>query len=146
MRRGATILIVLGLAGAGGLAQELKPVPKDSIRASIPGCTKGAVFTVGRRTVDEPGSIDLPEGLHMHMNGPKKMMADIKAREGSMIEITGLVKRDDLAPIGVNMGGGISMTPGTPPSSGGPGGVPIPRQIQIDVESWRAIRGGCRTR
>ena len=36
------------------MAQEKKKVPGDSVRVSIPGCTKGYIFTVGRRTVDEP--------------------------------------------------------------------------------------------
>jgi hypothetical protein len=27
------------------VAQETKPVPKDSVRVAIPGCTKGQIFT-----------------------------------------------------------------------------------------------------
>src|SRR5437667_6918797 len=55
---------------SGPLApQETKPVPKDSMRVSIPGCSKGYIFTAGRRTQDEPGSVDIPEGMHLRMNG-----------------------------------------------------------------------------
>src|SRR5213594_2606243 len=68
------------------VAQEVKPVPKDSVRVAIPGCTKGQIFTAGRRTADEPSSVDVPEGMHMRMNGPKAMIAEIKAHEGSMIQ------------------------------------------------------------
>ena len=52
---------------AAAAAQETKPVPKDSLRVSIPGCTKGYVFTVGRRTADEPGSTNVPEGMHLNV-------------------------------------------------------------------------------
>src|SRR6266542_2146378 len=118
---------------SGPLApQETKPVPKDSMRVSIPGCTKGFIFTAGRRTQDEPGSADLPEGTHLRMNGPKSMMAEIKAREGSMIEITGLMKKGQYKE-GVAIGGGVRVSPGPGPGGGlsvGPG----VSQIMIDVE------------
>jgi len=44
-------------------------VPKDSVRVFIPGCSKGYIFTAGRPTQDEPGSVDIPEGMHLRMNG-----------------------------------------------------------------------------
>src|SRR5438128_12593868 len=74
-------------------AQEPKPVPKDSVRVAIPGCTKGYVFTAGPRTLEEPGNFEIREGMHLRMNGPKQLMSEIKAHEGSMIEITGLMKK-----------------------------------------------------
>src|SRR5262249_23353056 len=86
-------------------AQEPKPVPKDSVRVSIPGCTKGYIFPAGRRTADEPGSVDVPEGMHMRMNGPKKTIDEIKAHEGSTIVITGLMKKGQFTPGGVGIGG-----------------------------------------
>ncbi len=122
-------------------AQETKKVPKDSVRVALPGCTKGYVFTAGRRTVDEPGSFSIPEGTHLRMNGPKKMMAEIKAHEGSMIEITGLMKKSQPGQ-GITVGG-IRIAP----APAGPGGMASPTvtQLQIDVEGWRALDGGCRT-
>jgi len=43
---------------------------------------------------------------------------------------------------GVNIGGGVRVSPG---SSGG--GIPSPGagQPQIDLESWRVVPGGCAT-
>ena len=122
--------------------QETKPVPKDSMRVSIPGCTKGFIFTAGRRTQDEPGSVDIPEGTHLRMNGPKSMMAEIKAHEGSMIEITGLMKKGQHKPDGVGIGGGVRITPG-PATGGGLPGDPSVRQMFIDVEGWRPVVGAC---
>src|SRR2546426_12816187 len=100
-----TVVITAAVALLSGPlgAQEEKPVPKDSVRVSIPGCTKGYVFTAGRRTPDQPGSVDIPEGMHLRMNGPKKMMAEIKAHEGSMIEITGLMKKGQYNPDGIGI-------------------------------------------
>jgi len=143
MRRCALILAAIVLLGLPLLGQERKPVPKDSARLSIPGCTKGYIFTAGRRTADEPGSVSVPEGMHFRMNGPKKLIAEIKAQEGSMIELTGLTKRGQFEPGGVSIGGGVRVGPGSP--SGGLGS-PVAGQISIDVEGWRPIDGRCPSR
>jgi hypothetical protein len=127
-------------------AQEKKPVPKDSVRVFIPGCTKGLIFTAGRHTQDEPGSVDIPEGMHVRMNGPKKMMAEIKAHEGSMIEIAGLMKKGQYTPGGVGIGGGVRIAPGPSPTGGSVSNNPNVNQAFIDVEGWRPIAGECPSR
>jgi hypothetical protein len=125
-------------------AQEEKPVPKDSMRVSIPGCTKGYVFTAGAHTVEQPASANIPEGLHLRMNGPKKMIAEIKAHEGSMIEITGLMKKGQFRPDGVSIGGGVSISPGGPPTAGSLSPAsPASGQAEIDLERWRPLVGYC---
>ncbi len=141
-----TIVIMTALALLGGrlVAQEKKPVPNDSARVSVPGCTKGYVFTAGRRTQDEPGSMSVPEGLHFRMNGPKKLIAEIKAQEGSMIELTGITKKGQFKPDGVAVGGGVRVGPG--PGMGGGLGSPVANQLSIDVEGWRPIEGRCPSR
>ena len=125
-------------------AQEQKPVPKDSIRVFIPGCSKGFVFTAGPRTEDTPGGAAVAEGMHLRMSGPKKMMAEIKGQEGSRIEITGLMKKGQ-AGNGIAVGRGVRITGGSPASGGGlpsAGGG----QILIDVEGWRRVAGECSSR
>src|SRR5439155_3236448 len=106
-----TVVLAVVIAVSSGplTAQEKKPVPKDSVRVSVPGCTKGYIFTAGRRTADQPGSVDIPEGMHIRMNGPKEMMTEIKAHEGSMIEITGLMKKGQYGPDGVGIGKGVRI-------------------------------------
>jgi hypothetical protein len=133
------IIVTIMAAALNGplMAQESKPVPKDSVRVSIPGCTKGYVFTAGRRTEDEPGTFGIPEGMHLRMNGPKKVIAEIKGHEGSMIQIVGLMKKGQYIPDGVAVGGGVRVTAGQAPTGGGVG------QIFIDIESWRPILGSC---
>jgi hypothetical protein len=128
-------------------AQETKPVPKDSVRITVPGCTKGYIFTAGARTTEAPGSGDIPEGMRLRLNAPRKTMAEIKAHEGSMIEITGLMKKGQYAPGGINLGGGVHVGPGSTPGSGGlSGGSPGGGQVLIDLESWRPVAGNCPTR
>ena len=106
----AAVVIVALVMSSRPDAQETKPVPKDSERVSIPGCTKGYVFTAGRRTLDEPGNFEIPEGMHLRMNGPKQLMSEIKAHEGSMIVITGLMRKGQYLD-GVSIGGGVRVGP-----------------------------------
>ena len=125
-------------------AQEPKPVPKNSVRVSIPGCSRNYLFIVGPRTADEAASnLEIPEGMRIRMNGPKKLMAEIKAHQGSMIAITGIMKNGQYKPDGVGLGGGVRVGP-----SGGPGSATLPpasmtNQPMIDVEGWRPIAGNC---
>jgi hypothetical protein len=140
-----TVVIGVAIAALGGaaFAQEPKPVPKDSARVSVPGCSKGYIFTVGSRSANEAGSnADIPEGMHLRMNGPKKMIAEIKAHEGSMIQLTGIMKKEQLRTDGVGIGGGVRVGPGPTGGSFSPGGG----QNFIDVEGWRQIPGNCPSR
>lgn len=124
-------------------AQETKPVPKDSVRVMVPGCSKNQMFTAGRASEDQPGGSVVPEGTHLRMNGPKKVMAEIKGNEGSRIEITGLIKKGQVAQPGVAIGG-VRIGPGTSGPSAGYGGMsPGAGQLMIDVEGWRHIVGEC---
>jgi len=141
------VTIAVGLALSGPLvAQESKPVPKDSVRVFIPGCSKGQVFTVGPRSEDAPGRFDIPQGMHLRMNGPKALIAEIKAQEGSMIGITGLMKKGQYGPDGVDVGGGVRVSPGPSPLGGGIGHSSNVSQIMIDVEGWRPVEGRCPSR
>ena len=113
------------------------------MRVAIPGCVKGYIFTTGKRTIDEPGSVNVPEGTHFRMNGPKKLINEIKAQEGSMIILTGLTKKDQYMPGGVPIGGGVRVSGGPTMAGSTPGGSPVASQATIDVEGWRAVEGRC---
>jgi hypothetical protein len=125
-------------------AQERKPVPKDSVRVFVPGCSKGMIFTAGARTEDSPGA-PVPEGMHLRMSGPKETIAEIKAHEGSRIEITGLMKKGQLGE-GVSIGGGVRISPGPSGPSGSMRPSPGGSQNVIDVEGWRSVPGECPSR
>lgn len=140
-----TAILIVFVAASGGLllAQE-KPVPKDSTRIFVPGCAKGAVFTVGERAEDQPGRSDVRPGTRFRMNGPKKTMAEIKAHQGTTIEITGLVRKSQ-EPGGIHIGG-VLVRPGLSPMGNNASRDPNFSQTVIDVEGWRLLVGSCPSR
>ena len=146
----AVVAVAIGLTSIAVLAaQETKPVPKDSVRVYLTGCTKGRVFTAGPRMEDPPSNAEMREGTHLRMNGPKKLMEEIKAHEESsmMVGITGLMKKGQFAPGGVSLGGGVRIAPA--PSSPGPSvsiGSGAVEQASIDVEGVRPVAGRCPSR
>jgi hypothetical protein len=137
------VVVATTLALSAPLSAQEKKVPKDSFRVTVPGCTKGMVFTAGPRTEDQPGRLDVPEGIHLRMNGPKKLIAEIRAHEGQMIQVTGLMKKGQYNQQGIPVGGGVRVIPGT----GGPVGnrptVGTEAVNYIDVESWQPAPGSC---
>ena len=141
MKPATLVSIAIALLSWSSAAQEIKPVPKDSVRVFVPGCSKGYIFTAGPRTSDQPGSAEITEGMHLRMSGPKKVMTEIKAHEGSMIEITGLMKKGQHRPDGVAIGGGARIGPSPGMTVG-----PTAGQILIDVEGWRPAVGVCPSR
>ena len=143
-----TLIVVIATMSslAVARAQEQKPVPKDSVRVMVPGCSKNYVFTAGRAAEDQPGGTAVPEGTHLRMNAPKNMMAEIKGQEGSRIEITGLIKKGQVGQEGVSIGGVGRISAGPTTSSGGMMPNPGVSQVMIDVEGWRRILGECPSR
>jgi hypothetical protein len=137
------VVAVTTLALSAQVAAQEKKIPKDSIRVTVPGCTKGMVFTAGPRTEDQPGRLDIPEGIHLRMNGPKKLLNDIRAHEGQMIQITGLMKKGQYNQQGVAIGGGIRVIPGTGGAGGSRPYVGTEAVNYIDVESWQPASGNC---
>lgn len=84
--------------------------------------------------------------MKLRLAGPKKLLNEIKAREGSMIELTGLMKQSDTTPPGVGIAGGrVRITP-VMPSSRGPAYDPGPQPAVIDIESWRLLNASCPSR
>ena len=62
MQKTLVVLIASLSALAVARGQEQKPVPKDSVRVMVPGCSKNYVFTAGRAAEDQPGGTAVPEG------------------------------------------------------------------------------------
>lgn len=139
-------MMVLAASLSWTSAQE-KPVPKDSMRLSISGCARGRVFTVDRNPEHEVGSTILEYGTKARLQGPKKLLDEIKARERSMIELTGLIKLSEVTPPGVGLAGGrVRIAPASPMSRGGVPVDPGPQPPVIDVESWRLLNASCPSR
>jgi len=84
-------------------------------------------------------------GTKIRLEGDKKVLADIKAREGTMVEITGLMKQSDTRPPGIGVAGGrVRITPVMPSNRGGPD--PGPSPPILDVESYRLLNASCAKR
>jgi hypothetical protein len=144
MRR---ILIALVIASTAALFAQERKVPDDSSRVSIPGCARGRTFIVSERPEHEPLRSNVEAGRRFRLSGPKKTLDDIKRREASMIEITGLVRKAQLSGNGgvAVAGGRIRIGGGLPrdPIYSDPRRDPLYNQVVIDVESWRQLPESC---
>ena len=132
-----TVAVAAGLV-AGGAGQQEKPVPKDSIRITIPGCSKGTAFTVMESPEHEARSSVAP-GRRFRLAGKKDVLADIKKAEGQMIEITGLIRKGQQDPTG----GRVKVTPGPMSGNTSVGSNPNYEQVILDVEGWRPLAANC---
>jgi hypothetical protein len=102
------------------------------------------VFTV-RVNPEHPEELGthLQEGRHLRLEGNKKALQDIKAHEGSMVEVTGLIKKGDVEPQGgIGLAGGRVRIAGAMPSNN-VSNDPGPQQAVVDVESWRLLNSAC---
>lgn len=138
-------VLVFALLALGGLvaAQQEKPVPKDSTRIFINGCAKGQAFTAGAQMEDLPGRSDIQPGSHFRLNGSRQIMSDIKAHKGTMIEITGLIKKGQFEPGGIALGGHVRVGAASPIDNNPTRSAMGSQMIMIDVESWRPLVGSC---
>ncbi len=137
---------VVALSGGVVLAQE-KPVPKDSTRLTVPGCAYDRLFLVDISPEHEMPRTDLKPGRRLRLSGPKKLLEEIKAHHGDMVELTGLIRKSDLVEQGVGLAGGrVRIMPGRSPvgATGGPDSTVT--QAIIDVESWRLLNATCPAR
>jgi hypothetical protein len=137
------LLVALGISTA---AQE-RPVPKDSVRVSIPGCSKGSAFVVMESPEEERTSIEITTGRRFRLTGKKDLLDEIKKREGNMIEVTGIIRRNDLqGPGGISLGGGRVRIGGGPPVAGaGTDATRAPQSMNaiLDVEGFRPLGETC---
>jgi hypothetical protein len=130
-----------------GAQEQEREVPKDSMRLSIPGCAKDRRFIVAERTGHEPVRSDIRAGRRFRLNGKKDLLNDIKKQDGTMIEVTGLVRKMDLEERGIGMAGGRIRVGGALPRArmgstdvGQDSGY---QEVVIDVESWRPLPDTC---
>src|SRR5688572_4374942 len=134
-------------AGAGG--QEQAKVPKDSARIAIPGCTRDRTFIVADAPNHEPVGTRLEPGRRFRMAGKREVLDAIKAREGTMVEVTGLVRKADL-----DGSGGVRLFGGRVRIGGAQPQAPLSdvqrnssyAEVVLDVESYRMLTESCPSR
>jgi hypothetical protein len=104
------------------------------------------VFTVGRDPEHETTFV-MELGTKVRLEGDKKVLADVKAHEGTMVELTGLMKQSDVVQPGVGLAGGkVRITPVMPNANGRPAMASGPSPPILDVESYRLLNASCPNR
>jgi len=137
---------VLMFAAAVSLSAQEKKVPKDSLRVSIPGCSRGSAFVVTASPEPDRTSNEIAIGRRFRLTGPRDVLNEIKKREGTMVEVTGIIKKNDLkGPGGISLGGGRVRIGGVPqdPTSGVPSPASTSGNAIIDVEGFRPLAETC---
>lgn len=136
--------VMLLLAVPALAAAQERPVPKDSSRITIPGCARDRVFIVDAPAGREISAADIQPGRRFRLSGPRTVLDDIRKREGSMVEVTGLVRKADVAgPGGLTMLGGRVRIGGTAPRDARD---PMYNQVVIDVEGFQLLPDRCPAR
>ena len=144
-------LLIVSAAALAAQEQERK-VPNDSQRITVPGCAKGRTFTVAAREGHEPTSGELAPGRRFRLSGDKDILKEIEKREGMMVQLTGLVRKADLAgPGGISTGGGRVRIGGGAPQAQvgvGPSGAltGVKTDAVLDVEGWDRLPESCPSR
>ena len=142
------LLALFMLASGALLAAQEREVPKDSTRITVPGCAKGRSFIVAQREGHDPTSGDLAPGRRFRLSGKKDILSDIEKREGMMVEITGLVRKAELAgPGGITTGGGrVRIGGGAPQAQGGSPNrtlTGVATDAVLDVVGWQRLPESC---
>ena len=140
----AALVAVFGLASV--LPAQERRVPSDSSRISIPGCASDRTFVVGTAPEDQPIRSDIEPGRRFRLNGPRQLLDEIRARERTMIEVTGVVRKSQVSgPGGIAIAGGRIRIGGALPRDpvSNPARDPMFDVVVIDVESWRALPDSC---
>ena len=149
MKSMLTLLALVLAMPLSGQEQEPK-VPKDSVRLSIPGCVEGRRFIVMQRERTEPvDSSGVQPGRRFRLNGKKQMLLEMQEQKATMIEVTGLIRRSEVAERGVKVAGGRVRIGGNQPQapiSGGVGRDSGYNEAILDVESWRSLPDRCPAR
>jgi hypothetical protein len=131
----------------GILCAQERPVPSDSARVAIPGCVKGTAFIVTKAPENQPTQGNIAPGRRFRLSGPKDVLKDIKKHEGRLIEVTGLIRKNDLkGPGGIGVAGGrVRIGAGVPQSPTGDPSHALTGYDQpvLDVEGWRQLDENC---
>jgi hypothetical protein len=143
-----TSLIVWLLLTSALVPQESKAVPKDSVEIEARGCLKGRVFTA----VPPPGDErtrrgpDLT-GRHFRVTGPREVNDLVKAHNGHLVDVVGIVRKAALD----DQGAGMRLGRGTRVVIGAPGTDPtrmdartsVPSMPVMDVTVLRLVSDRC---
>ena len=139
-----TLLLWLSLVFVG--QQETRPVPKDSMLVEARGCLKGRVFTA-TSPIEHEGALRGPDisGKHFRINGKKALTNQVKEHDGHTVEISGIVRKADLADEGVGFKvGGARVVIGAQGSNPAARNTPTaPMVPTMDALTLRFVEDRC---
>jgi hypothetical protein len=75
---------------------ETKKVPEDSVEIATTGCLKGRVFTATQPREDFLRRGPNVTGRSFRLTGPRAVIDMVKTHDGDLVEIVGLVRKNDL--------------------------------------------------
>jgi len=140
-----TLSLLLALLSSPQENQQEHPkVPKDSIMLVVTGCLKGRVLAVSdvRQTDTQSGPI--VKSKSFRVSGKKDVMKDVKANDGHLVDVTGIVKKSALIEPGIKVGKSVTIG-GGPPVAGSGSTTPVPHEYipVLDAESVRSRATSC---
>jgi hypothetical protein len=143
----ASLLVAIGAVGLAGQTPEPKKIPDDSVEIATTGCLKGRVFTATQPREDFMRRGPNVTGRSFRLNGPRVVMDTVKTHDGDLVEIVGLVRKNDLRDTGPSTRIGNTRVTIGAPRSGDPmqsARTPIPEGIAVmDASSIRVLDDRC---
>jgi hypothetical protein len=128
-------------------APEEKKIPDDSVEIATTGCLKGRVFTATQPREDFMRRGPIVTGRSFRLNGPRTLMDLVKTHDGALVEIVGLVRKNDLRDTGLGARVGNTRVVIGAPRSGDPmqsSRAPVPEGIAVmDFSSIRVLDDRC---
>jgi hypothetical protein len=137
------LMLVSWLASASPVQEQERPtVPKDSVKVVVNGCLKGRVLRTSEvRPVDAESGPDVRYLRTFRIAAKKDVMSSVKAQDGHVVEITGLLKKADLQPRGLRVGR-VVIGGGTPMADPTRRGLPDPSEQIIVMDALSVVPAG----
>jgi hypothetical protein len=144
-------LVFAGLLLPGSAAAQTpegeKKIPADSVEIATTGCLKGRVFTATQPREDFMRRGPIVTGRSFRLNGPKAVIDVVKTHDGDLVEIIGLVRRNDLRDNAPGARIGNTRVVIGAPRNGDPmqsARAPVPEGIPVmDASSIRVLDDRC---
>ncbi len=124
-----------------------KKIPADSVEIATTGCLKGRVFTATQPGEDFMRRGPNVTGRSFRLNGPRVVMDVVKTHDGDLVEIIGLVRKNDLRDSAPGARIGNTRVVIGAPRNGDPmqsQRAPVPEGIAVmDASSIRVLDDRC---
>jgi len=153
LTRALFIAVLLPIAAQAQEPQEPPPapegrkIPDDSVEIATTGCLKGRVFTATQPREDFMRRGPNVTGRSFRLNGPRKLIDIVKTHDGDLVEVVGLVRKNDLRDTGLGARVGNTRVVIGAPRSGDPmqsSRAPVPEGIAVmDFTSIRVLDDRC---